>query len=79
MARQGATATMPTNQDHADRLIAEAVDLAARRRALLCAAVLLTTTSTVTSAIRALAEWDGPDVIRSDAAAVLAGLDATTR
>lgn len=68
---------MTGNRAMAEQFLDESAQLAARRRALLAAACCLNTTATLGGALRALGEWDGPDAIRKDAAAILEALDVT--
>ncbi len=64
-----------TNRDHADRLRAQADAATQHRAALLCARACLTTTKTISAAITALNNWDGPDETKTAALAILADLE----
>lgn len=60
-----------TNSALAERLLAEARPLMARRRALLSAASVLTATGTIAAAIKEMSAWDGPGEVRDAAIAIL--------
>jgi hypothetical protein len=62
---------MTANAELAEQLRRQAGDAIARRRALLTASVALSTTNSIPAAIRALAEWNGPVVIKAAAIEVL--------
>jgi hypothetical protein len=62
---------MTANAELAEQLRRQADDATARRRALLTASVALSTTNSIPAAIRALAEWNGPVVIKTAALELL--------